>query len=433
MLFEGNQFSSNSNEFLLSKKNNQNSQLSKNKESPFACSITHTPPSITGGHYYSTESLVLHPVVAVFPFFYQVVPLLYKAYELFMTNNKNIQYECVVDIKKTLRDAISVMSKCDWKLCVIIDDDDKVFGVFTEGDYRKVVVKQNMDLPLSEIVNRDFVYLNHDYCTETAVKIFASSFFDEVPVLKDGKLIKVLHSSSFLKQKQKKYNSPVVIMAGGRGKRLDPFTRILPKPLIPVGTKPIIQVIMDNFQKDGFSQFLISVNDKAVIIKSYFSSTDKKYDIEYITEEKELGTAGALGLVPNAMKKDFFLCNCDILLKLRHEKVMQYHRSNAYDLTIVAAQQNHKIDYGVCNLDENGALIRIEEKPTIENLVVTGLYVLSPNVLKYIPKNERLDMPDLIEKIMAQNLRVGIFPVPEDSWSDIGQWSEFNKFLGTTS
>lgn len=349
-----------------------------------------------------------------------------------MTRNNEVEYECVINFQKTLRDAVSVMSKCDWKLCVIIDDNKKVFGIFTEGDYRKVAVtKQSFDIPVAEVANRDFVYLDKGYQDQDAVRIFSSSYFDEIPILDDGKLVQVLHSDTVLKPKAQMYQSAVVIMAGGKGTRLDPFTRILPKPLIPVGSEPAIQVILEKFLKDGFSKFFLSVNEKATIIKSYFSSVEKKYDITFITEEKQLGTAGALSLMTDLILEDFFVCNCDILMKVRHNKIMDYHRSNGHDLTVVAALQNHQIDYGVCKFGEDGNFLEIEEKPKFQNLVVTGLYALSLKVLDFIPRNEHLDMPNLIKRVQKEGLKVGIFPISEDSWSDIGQWEEFSKLLNT--
>ena len=347
-----------------------------------------------------------------------------------MSKSNHFSYSGFVKAHSTIRDAIGVMANNDWKLCIVVDDDDYAVGVFTEGDYRKLLIKgHNLDTQMSEVANKKYVYVDQDYSEEKVVAIFSSSFFEELPVLENGKVIDILYSEDFVYRRVQKDATPVIIMAGGKGTRLDPFTRILPKPLIPIGQEPVVRVIMDRFVSDGFSEFIFSLNDKAEIIESYFSTIRRNYNIDFFKEEKAMGTAGSLSLLKDKIEDKCFVSNCDIITKVRNDKLLNFHSSNNFDFTIVAATQNHQINYGVCNFDSHGQFININEKPCYENLVVTGLYVLSKNVLELIPKGIKFDMPDLIEKAKENGLKVGVFPLPEDCWYDVGQWDEFNKII----
>jgi len=216
-------------------------------------------------------------------------------------------------------------------------------------------------------------------------------------------------------------------MAGGSGTRLDPFTRILPKPLIPIGDKPVIEILIERFAKYGSRCFYISLNYKSRIVKAFFEDYVKEYNISFIDEEKPLGTAGSLKLLAGKIKTTFIVSNCDILVQEDYNKIVEFHREGQYMLTIVGSVQHHVVPYGVCKTDIGGGLVDFEEKPKYDFLVNTGMYVLDPGVLKYIPPGKEFDMTELIHDLVQKGKKIGVFPVSEKSWIDIGQWEQYKK------
>jgi NDP-sugar pyrophosphorylase family protein len=222
-------------------------------------------------------------------------------------------------------------------------------------------------------------------------------------------------------------------MAGGEGKRLDPFTRILPKPLIPLGDEPIIMLIMKEFAKFGMKHFNISLNDKGRMIKAYFHDHEMPFQIDYIEEDKPLGTAGALKYMSGKIDRPMFVSNCDIIVRADYTELLKFHNKGEYDLTLVASMRHFVIPYGVCEVGSQGDLIDISEKPEYDFLVNTGLYLLNPETLNLIPNDRAFDMTDLITEVRSNNMKVGVFPVSEKSWADIGQWTEYRETIKTLS
>lgn len=317
----------------------------------------------------------------------------------------------------------------------VIDPDNNIIGVFTSGDFRNAVLA-GVDIAqdVSCITNKKFHYLNTGYSNEDAIKLFNKDMVNDLPVLDNGKLIDIVHKKDFIGnessfQTDKIRNSSVVIMAGGKGTRLDPFTRILPKPLIPLGDEPIIKVIMDEFAKYGINKFYISLHDKAQMIKAYFHDHELPYKIEYIEETKPMGTAGGLRYLLGELSETFFVTNCDIIIKNDYLELIKYHQSKQYALTLVGSMKQYTIPYGICDIQSNGNLISIREKPDYDFLVNTGLYLLEPHVLEMIPENTCFDMTDLINALKINNHKIGVFPVSEKSWIDVGQWGEYKNLI----
>ena len=238
-----------------------------------------------------------------------------------------------------------------------------------------------------------------------------------------------LFGTTQIKTVKDKINIPVIIMAGGKGTRLDPFTRVLPKPLIPVGDKTIVEIIIDKFLVYGANTFFLSVNHKANIIKSYFEDLTLSYYLYYIEENSPLGTAGSLKLIQNKISENIFVTNCDILVDADYFDLSVFHKSNNYSITIVASLKHFNIPYGVCEINDGGALKKIIEKPEYNFLVNTGMYVLKSEVLNLIPSDKAFDMTDLINAVTFSGGKVGVYPISEKSWIDIGEWSEYRKAL----
>lgn len=226
-----------------------------------------------------------------------------------------------------------------------------------------------------------------------------------------------------------KINTPVVIMAGGKGTRLYPYTKILPKPLIPIDDVPIAERIINRFHKYGCCNFYMTLNYNKQIIQAYFDSMLKNYNINYIIEEKPLGTGGSLFLLKDLINQTFFVSNCDILINDNYIDMLKYHRDNNNKITVISAFKNLSVPYGVMKIDKNNLIYKIEEKPKYDFLVNTGMYIFEPEVLEYIPKDEFFHITDLIRIYIDMGERVGLYEVSEDSWLDMGQFDEMNRMI----
>lgn len=340
----------------------------------------------------------------------------------------------IVPLSFSIKDAVRQIDEGGLGFCVCIDNEEKVIGVISDGDFRRAVLKgENLKHGVEKIINRNFIYVSKKYTNKELEDIFLNSAVQQIPVIEEGVLIDIITKEKYFGVERSddlpSIINPVVIMAGGKGKRMDPFTRILPKPLIPVGDDPVIKVIMDEFGKYGINDFYISLNDKGRMIRAYFHDHDLPYSINYIEEEKPLGTAGALKLLDGKIDIPFFISNCDIIIHTDYSAILDFHIQGGYDLTLVASMRHYIIPYGVCDIGEGGGLKGINEKPEYDFLVNTGLYIIEPKVLSFIPDNSYYDMPDLIQEVQNRGLKVGVFPVSEKSWNDIGQWTEYRESL----
>jgi len=226
-----------------------------------------------------------------------------------------------------------------------------------------------------------------------------------------------------------KINLPVVIMAGGKGTRLKPITNVIPKPLVPVGDKTILEVIMDQFEGIGCHKFYMSVNYKADMMKYYLSQLDHKYDIEFFMEDKPLGTIGSVSLLKGKITTPFFVSNCDSINEQDYRDVWDYHVNNHNDMTIVTMVKSFKIPYGVIETGEDGLMTALKEKPEQTYQVNTGVYILNPDLIEEIPEGEFFHITHLMEKVQARGGRVGCFPVSEHSWKDMGEWPEYLRMI----
>jgi NDP-sugar pyrophosphorylase family protein len=219
----------------------------------------------------------------------------------------------------------------------------------------------------------------------------------------------------------------VVIMPGGKGTRLDPITRVLPKPLIPIRDKTILELIIKEFYDYGISNFYLTLNYKGSMIEAYFNSIEKQYKVNYIWETDFLGTAGSLKLVEQEIADLFIVSNCDIIVKADYDDVINFHKNHNASLTILSSIQHYKIPYGVIEFKNGGVVNKITEKPEYSMTVNTGVYVFDKSILKYIPKNKIFDMNNLIDSLIANKKTVVTYPVNENDYIDIGQLEEYKK------
>ena len=222
-------------------------------------------------------------------------------------------------------------------------------------------------------------------------------------------------------------------MAGGKGTRLDPVTKVLPKPLIPIGDKSIIKIIIDRFCEYGIKKFYITLNYKSRMIKAFFedlnSSLKSKYNIVYIDEIKPLGTGGSLKLLQNKIQGPFFVSNTDILIEADYSEILKFHIENKNDITLVASIKNFDIPYGVCEIENGGTLLKIREKPEFSFLVNTGMYIVNSDMIRIIPRNQLYHLTHLMEDVKARKGKVGVYPISDKSWIDIGEWEKYRKAL----
>ena len=216
-------------------------------------------------------------------------------------------------------------------------------------------------------------------------------------------------------------------MAGGKGTRLEPFTNVLPKPLVPINEKPVIEHIIERFIKNRFDNFFITLNYKSKILKAYFQEMKPKFKLSFIDEPKPLGTAGGLSLLRSKLKKPFIVTNCDTIIDVNYDDLINFHITNSNDVTLVASSKEHIIPYGTCKLTKKGYLQNIIEKPKFDFFVNVGLYVLNPNLIKLIPKNKTYDMIDFLRFAKTKKKQIGVYPIDDESWIDVGQWSEYRK------
>lgn len=339
-----------------------------------------------------------------------------------------------IDTSLSILDALKKMDEVEKKLLLVFNK-DKFFGLVSIGDIQRAIINNiNLSEDVSSILRKDITLASYEDDLGAVKKKMFDLRIECMPILdKEGNLKNVLFWEDLYQEFDKKpgdqLDIPVVIMAGGRGERLKPITNVIPKPLIPVGEKPIIETIINQFHGIGAKNFYVTVNYKYELIEYYFNTLKDKqsYHIEFILEDKPLGTAGSLKLLENKISNSFFVSNCDIIIDQDFREVYAYHKENKNELTLVASMKHYKIPYGTINSGKNGKLLSLTEKPELTYKINTGVYILEPHLLEEIPENISFHITHLIDKVIARNGKVGVFPVSEKSWMDIGEWSEYHK------
>lgn len=334
----------------------------------------------------------------------------------------------------TIKEAMGRLDETAEKALLVVDDDKKLIGALTDGDIRRHILKdQNLIDTIEKAYNRDpFFVFQEQFDLGVLKEFFTENMISLVPILdQDRKVVDYVTWEKVFgdgkKEEKQRVSAPVVIMAGGKGTRLKPFTTILPKPLIPVGNKPVMDHIIDRFRAHGITSFYFTVNHMSKIIRAYFEEKNTDYTIDFVQEDEPRGTAGSLALIKNNLKTPFFVSNCDIIIEADYSDLYQFHIKDSYDITLVAAAKQFNIPYGICELNDDGSLKGIEEKPKYNFLVNTGLYVLNPNVLELIPEKGMFHMTHLIDAVKAYGGKIGVYPVSEKSWMDVGQWEEYRR------
>lgn len=331
-----------------------------------------------------------------------------------------------------ISDALRSMDVSGAKILLVADDAGRLTGVVTDGDIRRWLIAGNgLDRPLSEAMNASPITLAEGYERDDARDLLLAHRIDCAPVVAaDGRIVSAVWWTDLFDQERPQVEAidvPVVIMAGGEGTRLSPYTRVLPKPLIPIGETPIVEVIAERFVRAGCGRFFLTLNFKANLIKAYFADLEPAYSVTFLEEARPLGTAGSLAMLRGTVDETFFVSNCDVLIDADYADILRFHRESGSAITLVASAKRFTIPYGVCEVGPGGKLAGISEKPGFDYLVSTGMYVLEPDVLDLVPDGEVYHITQLIEDCTAAGRTVSVYPVSEKSWMDMGQLDELQS------
>lgn len=340
-----------------------------------------------------------------------------------------------IDKSASIIAAMKQMDETRHRLLLVLDQDE-FYSLLSIGDIQRAIIANTpLEEPIGKIL-RSEVSVAKDSDNKEQIKAhMLERRNDFMPIIDDKKqVVDVIFWDDLFESEKKKdkpqLNLPVVIMAGGKGSRLRPLTNVLPKPLIPIGDQTMLEDIMDRFTESGCNEFYISVNYKADVIKQYFQNLNNpQYNISFFQEDIPLGTAGSLHLLNDKIDRTFFVSNCDIIIDEDYDQILDYHHRSKNEITVVAAMKNYAIPYGTIESGENGRLESLLEKPDITFKINTGMYILEPHLINEIPVNEFYHITFLIEKLMAENRNVGVFPVSEGSWTDVGNWDEYMKYV----
>ncbi len=327
----------------------------------------------------------------------------------------------------SLIDAMAKLDETARQILFVVKN-GKLVASLTDGDIRRFILKKgSLDSTVSEFANYKPYYITMDEKAQ-AKKIMLEEEIHSLPIVdEEMKILSIVWSDEHLGVIRGTLKAPVVMMAGGMGTRLYPYTKVLPKPLIPINDVPIAERIINRFYQEGCDAFYLIVNHKANMIKAYFNEIERDYSITYIDEKQPLGTGGGLSLLKGMISETFFLSNCDILIDEAYEKIYNFHKEKKNLITMVCSLKNIKIPYGVIEFTENGDIDSMKEKPSISFFANTGLYLVEPEIIDSLEPNKPLAFPDLIEKYRKAGKRVGVYPIGEQAWLDMGQFDEMEK------
>ena len=340
----------------------------------------------------------------------------------------------IVQSSITIIQSLKRMDEIGVKMLFVFNN-EKFVSILTIGDIQRAIIKGiDMNESIVIIIDKNKKFATPDENCNVVREKMLRLRTECMPVVNmDGNLVDVYFWNDMFKhpesQHREKIVLPVVIMAGGKGTRLKPITNVVPKPLIPIGDKTILEEIMDRFEEIGCKEFYMSVNYKSDMMRFYLDQLEHKYQIEFFEETKPLGTIGSVSLLKGKINTPFFVSNCDIVIDQDYRDVYDYHCNNKNDITIVTAVKSMRIPYGVIETGENGIMTGLKEKPEQTYMINTGVYILNPELIDEIPDGEFFHITHLMEKVLERGGKVGCFPVSENAWKDMGEWPEYLKMI----
>ena len=331
-----------------------------------------------------------------------------------------------LSINSTIKDALQTINNGGLQIAIVVDENDTLVGTVTDGDIRRGLLNGlDLNSSVSLVVHKSPSIASVGDTKESILKIALAKKLHKIPLVDElGKLVGIEDIEDIIKPVGK--TNRVILMVGGLGTRLRPLTQDTPKPMLKVGNKPILQTIVEKFAEYGFVNITMCVNFNASIIRDYFGD-GKEFgvNIDYVLEEKRMGTAGALSLLKERPSEPFFVMNGDLLTNVNFEHIFNYHMLNKATATMCVREYDYEVPYGVVKMNDN-KIIEIAEKPVQKFFVSAGIYMLSPEILDLIPKNEFYDMPALFEKLIKLSKNVISFPIRE-YWLDIGRMEEYQR------
>lgn len=333
----------------------------------------------------------------------------------------------IVGEECSIIDAMQKINK-NTKGIVYVCVDNTLCGSVTDGDVRRHILNHGSIIDSVKTIMNDKTVFCYFEDKEMAYAKMLQKQIRSMPILNDqNKIIDIVFIDEKNEVAKQQLNIPVVIMAGGKGTRLYPYTQILPKPLIPIGEKTITEHIMSRFEEYGCNHFDMIVNYKKHFIKSYFLDNENAIDVDFIEETEFLGTGGGLKLLEGKYHETFFMTNCDILIEEDYANILEYHKKNENIITMVCAEKNMVIPYGTVDVSKEGQAIGLKEKPRLSFITNTGFYVIEPELLSMIPENTFIHITDVIQKCIDAEKNVGVYKISEEKWLDMGQMEEMEK------
>jgi dTDP-glucose pyrophosphorylase len=342
-------------------------------------------------------------------------------------------------VNSNIRQAIKILNKYGTQTIIVVNDNNKLVGTLSDGDIRKSIIKGfNLKSSINSIYNKKPIFIYENKIDKKKIrKIFLKEKISLIPVVNEKKnitkifyledVLDLYNSDDEIEQYSKKLG--VVIMAGGEGVRMQPYTKIFPKPLLPMGDDTVIDLIVSKFLNYKINNFYITTNYKHQIINNHFKKYKTKINCKLIKENKKLGTAGSLFYLKNSKEDLFFVSNCDSVVDENYNDILNFHTDNKNDITIVASKKSIKFPYGVCLLNDKKKFTGFKEKPSYSFLFNTGLYLISRNELKLLKKNQKLDMDDFILRLKKKKKKIGIYQIDHNKWQDLGNWESYNNYI----
>ena len=327
---------------------------------------------------------------------------------------------------ESMEKAIKNLNLQSTRIVLVIDNSKKLLGTITDGDIRRALLENKpMDTPLCDFMNPNPTTASENEDMDEILKLMQKNDLLQIPILDSKSKIVGLETLHHLIENEKK-NNPVFLMAGGFGKRLAPLTDEMPKPLLKIGSKPILEIIMDKFIDQGFNNFYISTHFLAEKIVDHFGDGSLKgVSIEYIHEKKPMGTAGSLGLLPHdKINTPIIMMNGDLLSKVDFTDLLSYHNDKPGEITMCISEYEFQVPYGVINIDKE-RLKGIDEKPSQKFFINAGIYVVEPSIIQKVNNNEYIDMPTLLDEMIEDGIEINVFPIHE-YWLDVGKIDDFN-------
>ena len=334
--------------------------------------------------------------------------------------------EIVVNENQSLLETMRIIDETSLQFAIVKDEQNHLLGTVTDGDIRRGILRGGgLDVPIKQVMNPSPITACIENTYSDCLNLLRKYKLKQLPIVDmDNRIIDIIFADEAPATTNNE--NTVILMAGGLGTRLRPLTENIPKPMLNVGNKPILETIIEGFKRYGFTNFILSVNYKKEVIQDYFQDGSAfGVSISYIEEDKRMGTAGPLSLLKEKPTSPIFVMNGDLLTQVNFEQLLHFHEDTDAVATMCVREYEYQIPYGVIETDGQ-QLVSIKEKPMQRSFVNAGIYVLSPEVFDYIPHDEFYDMPDLFKQLMDEQENVSAVPVRE-YWIDIGRIADFER------